>query len=69
MSSHRKGLKLKKSFASGETEVSKYKAIRSIEFHPGRPGEEYFEVVDEDGKRTPLSPDEKRRLDKLIKKG
>jgi hypothetical protein len=61
-----RGRKLKRDFVAGPLEISKYKRIRDIQFVPGRPGEEYYEVTDEDGRTYQLSPDQKRHLEELL---
>lgn len=63
-----KGQKLKNDFISGKTEISKYGRITNIQFVPGRPGEEYYEVLNDKGLKFQINKDEKRRLDQLIKK-
>ncbi len=67
MSKKKIGTKLNSTFISGGNEISKYNKIASVTFCPGRPGEEYFEVVDDNGIKYQLSRDEKRHLDSLIK--
>jgi hypothetical protein len=44
-----------------------YKKIVEVIFVPGRPGEEYFVVVDSAGKKFELSGDQFQRLDRVMK--
>lgn len=67
MGKQKKGQKIEKDFISGNDQISKYKKITKEEFIPGRPGEEYYEITTEDGKKVQLSRDQKRKLDKLKK--
>ena len=68
MSKNQKSKKINKDFISGRDQISKYSKIKDEVFVPGRPGEEYYEITTEDGKKTQLSRDQKRELDKLKKK-
>ena len=44
-----------------------YKKIVEVIFVPGRPGEEYFVVIDSAGKKFELSGDQFQRLDRVMK--
>ena len=68
MSKNKSGKKLKKSITLGNQEISKYKKIQSIDHVQGRPGEDFYEVTDEDGNKKQIDPEQKKALDKLIKK-
>ncbi len=67
MGKNKKGQKLKQDFKSSSDSISKYKKITDEKFVPGRPGEEYYEITTEDGRKIQLSRDQKRKLDKLKK--
>lgn len=44
-----------------------YKKIVEVIFVPGRPGEEYFVVVDSSGKKFEVSGDQFLRIDRVMK--
>ena len=60
------GMKLKSDFKCSNCEISKYNRIIYIKYQPGRPGEEYYEVLDDKGNKYKLSRDQHRSLEKIL---
>ncbi len=68
MSKKKQGKKLKSEFKYQGKTVSKYKRILDIKHVQGRPGEDFYVAVDEDGVETQIETMDLENFKKNLKK-